>query len=105
MGNFSLLVKKAQSIIETSLVLVAAIIFLLGAFRVGLWYNNELAERQSAYQDTRVEAGSSTTGKWPVYARRNLTEEWALQGGSFPPRGTFSSSNGGIFNRTRRKGA
>ena len=43
MGNSSLTARKAQSIIETSLVLVAAIAFLLGAFRIGLWYNKELA--------------------------------------------------------------
>ena len=98
----SLTAKKAQSIIETSLILVAAIAFLLGAFRIGLWYNNELAERQSAYQNSRVEAGSSTTGKWPVYARRGLTEEWVLGGGEFPPEGTLTGGGGGS-GRTRNK--
>lgn len=72
--------KKAQVIIETVLVLVAGLTFLLGAFRVGLWYNNDLTQRQPAYQDSRVAAGSNQVGKWPVYARVPLTEDWALRG-------------------------
>lgn len=61
--------------------LVAAILLLLGIFRIGLWYHNELAERQPAYQASRVAAGSNEIGKWPVYARRPLTENWVLKGG------------------------
>lgn len=64
--------------------LIGGILFLLGATRIGLWYNSELAERQSAYTQSRVEAGSSNRGKWPVYARRELTDKWVLQGGNFP---------------------
>ena len=64
--------------------LVAAILLLLGIFRIGLWYNNDLAERQPAFQASRVAAGSSEIGKWPVYARRPLTENWVLKGENFP---------------------
>ena len=83
MGNAASRI-KSQSIIETSFMLIAAILLLLGIFRIGLWYNNDLAERQLAYQASRVAAGSSEIGKWPVYARRPLTENWVLKGENFP---------------------
>ena len=75
--------------------LVAAVLLLLGIFRIGLWYHNELAERQPAYQASRVAAGSNEIGKWPVYARRPLTEKWVLKGGNnFPP--AQQAGGGGI---------
>lgn len=84
MGNASSSNTKSQSIIETSFMLVAAILLLLGILRISLWYNNDLAERQPAYQASRVAAGSSEIGKWPVYSRRPLAEDWALKGENFP---------------------
>lgn len=63
--------------------LVAAILLLLGIVRVSLWFNSEIAQRQSAYNATRLEAGSDTKGVWPVYTRKNLTEGWVLGGQSF----------------------
>jgi hypothetical protein len=69
--------------------LVAAVLFLLGIWRIGLWYNNELAERQPAYQASRVEAGSKDYDDdpepvWPVYSRRPLTDNWVVRGEEFP---------------------
>lgn len=84
MGNTASRQIKSQSIIETSFMLIAAILLLLGIARIGLWYNNELAERQPAYQASRMAAGSSEIGKWPVYSRRPLTENWVLKGENFP---------------------
>ena|SRR3989338_7061244 len=94
MGNSSSINKKSQSIIETSFMFIAAILLLLGIFRIGLWYHNELAERQPAYQASRVAAGSSEIGKWPVYARRPLTENWVLKGEDFPS--AQQAAGGGI---------
>lgn len=95
MGNPALIKNiKSQSMLEVSFILIAGILFLLGVFRIGLWYNNELAERQPAYTDSRVEAGSDTVGMWPIYARRPLTGEWVLEGHEFPPEGTFNSDGG-----------
>lgn len=95
MGNSALIKNiKSQSMIEFGLILIAGIFFLFGVFRIGLWYNVGLAERQPAYTESRVEAGSNTVGMWPIYARRPLTEEWVLEGHEFPPEGTFTSDGG-----------
>ena len=103
MENSSLIAKKiarkAQSIIETSLVLVAAIIFLLGAFRIGLWYNKELSQRQPAYNATRLAAGSSEPGEWPVYAPGNLTEGWVLEGRNLSIGSQIAGTGGTIIDR------
>lgn len=69
--------------------LVAAMLFFLGIWRISLWYNNELAERQPAYQESRVEAGSKdydddSQPVWPVYSRRPLTDNWVVEGEEFP---------------------
>jgi hypothetical protein len=94
--------KKAQSIAESSLMLVAAVLFFLGIWRIGLWYNNEVAERQSAYQASRVDAGSDEIGQWPIYTRRPLTENWVLGGEEFPLPAQPSIGNGGGPGRERR---
>lgn len=99
MGNASSRRIKAQSIVEASLMMAAAITLLLGIVRTGLWYNNELAERQPAYNESRVRAGSSNIGEWPVYSRRPLTEDWVLKGENFP---SHSQGKGGGILGDRR---
>lgn len=81
--------------------LVAALLLLLGIFRIGLWYHNELAERQPAYQESRVAAASNEIGKWPVYSRRPLTEDWVLKGESFPVAGAGPTVTAGASGRDR----
>lgn len=48
---------KGQSIIETTVALVALFIFLFGVARVFVWVNRSMVERQEAYQATRVVGG------------------------------------------------
>jgi len=76
--------------------LVAAILLLLGIVRISLWFNSEIAQRQSAYNATRLEAGSDIKGKWPVYARKNLTEGWVLGAESFTNQSGGKTSGEGI---------
>lgn len=94
--------QKAQSIAESALMLVAAMMFFLGIWRIGLWYNNEMAERQSAYQASRVDAGSDEIGQWPVYTRRPLTESWTLGGEEFPQPAPEVPGDGSVPGRVRR---
>lgn len=81
--------------------LVAAILLLLGIVRISLWFNSEIAQRQSAYNATRLEAGSDIKGEWPVYARKNLTEGWVLGGQSFTNQSGGKTSGEGITSGNR----
>jgi hypothetical protein len=84
--------------------LVAVVLFFLGIWRIGLWYNNEVAERQSAYQASRVDAGSDEIGQWPIYTRRPLTDSWVVRGEEFPPAAPSVVGNGGDPGRERSGG-
>lgn len=101
MGNPALTGHRAQSFLESSFMLVAAILLLLGIVRVSLWFNSEIAQRQSAYNATRLEAGSDTKGEWPVYARKNLTEAWVLGGQSFTNQSGGKTKGKGITSGSR----
>ena len=92
MGNAALKSIKSQSLIEATMMMVAGIILLLGVFRIGLWYNNEVSERQPAYNSTRLTAGNDQPGEWPVYRRGKLTEDWVFGRGDFEP-GTEQDGN------------
>ncbi|MDD4907721.1 MAG: hypothetical protein PHJ00_01505 [Candidatus Omnitrophica bacterium] len=72
--------KKAQVTLETALVFVALIMLLYGSVNIWLWFNRNLAERQPPYNQTRVTAGSSNPGQWPVSSQKPLTESWVFQG-------------------------
>ena len=101
MGNPALTGRKAQSFLEASFMLVAAILLLLGIVRISLWFNSEIAQRQSAYNATRLNAGSDVKGEWPVYARKNLTEGWVLGGQSFTRQSGGRTSGEGITSGNR----
>jgi len=101
MGNSALIGCKAQSFLEASFMLVAAILLLLGIVRISLWFNSEIAQRQSAYNATRLEAGSDIKGEWPVYARKNLTEGWILGGQSFTNQSGGQTTGEGITSGNR----
>ncbi len=72
--------KKAQVTLETALVFVALIMLLSGSVNIWLWFNRNLAERQPPFNQTRVAAGSTNVGQWPVSSQRPLTEQWVFQG-------------------------
>lgn len=103
MGNSSSVNRKAQSLLEASFMLVAAIIMVLGITRIGLWYNSNIAQRQPEYNATRLESAgedSGEIGQWPVYERRNLTEDWVLKGENFGDSKTVQKSGGDFDNRS-----
>ena len=81
MGNATLIKdKKAQVTLEAALTFVALVRLLYGSMNIWLWFNRNLAERQPPYNQTRVAAGSSNPGQWPVSRQRPLTEQWVFQG-------------------------
>lgn len=77
MGNSSrtIINNKAQVTVEVALVFVAIIMLLFGVLNIWLNFNQNLVERQPPYNATRVEAGSSNPGVWPVSQQTSLTEE------------------------------
>lgn len=103
MGNSSLIDRKAQSFLEANFMLVAAIIMVLGITRIGLWYNSNIAQRQPEYNNSRLESAGEDTGdigQWPVYERRNLTEDWVLKGRNFGGRKSVQKNGGDFDNRS-----
>ncbi len=72
--------RKAQVTLETALVFVALIMLLYGSVNIWLWFNKNLAQRQPPYNQTRVAAGSSDPGQWPVSSQTPMTESWVFQG-------------------------
>jgi hypothetical protein len=52
---------KAQVVLETALVLIAATIFLVGTIKIWAWFGRQYVGRWSAYERTRVTAGKVTT--------------------------------------------
>lgn len=49
---------QAQASIEMTLGLLAALLLLLGSFKVFLWMNERLVTRQMQYENSRVQAAS-----------------------------------------------
>jgi len=72
--------KKAQVTLESALAFIALIMLLYGSVNIWLWFNRNLAERQPPYNQTRVAAGSSNPGQWPVSSQRPITESWVFEG-------------------------
>jgi len=66
--------KKAQVSVEVALVFVVLIMLLYGILQFWLNFNQNLVQRQPPYNSTRVAAGSSEPGKWPVSTQQPLTE-------------------------------
>ncbi len=67
--------KEAQVSVEVALVFVAVIMLLFGILQFWLNFNQNLVQRQPSYNSSRVAAGSSEPGKWPVSSQKPLTEE------------------------------
>ncbi|MCX5711220.1 MAG: hypothetical protein NT060_04625 [Candidatus Omnitrophica bacterium] len=51
---------RGQGTIETVMAFIILVLILGGMMNIWFWFNNQLVERQVAYNDTRVNAG---TGK------------------------------------------
>lgn len=82
MGDASLRIKdkRAQVSVEVALVFVAIILLLYGILQFWLNFNQNLVQRQPPYNASRVTAGSSEPGKWPVSTQQPLTEESVFGG-------------------------
>jgi len=90
MGNFILRISKAQAVLETSIIFVMAILFLLGIIRIWVWAEGQIIGRQIVYNNSRVLAG--TVGRenvdekplyWPIYHPKPLKESWAIPSSPF----------------------
>ena len=72
--------KRAQVSVEVALVFVAIIMLLFGILQFWLNFNQNLVQRQPPYNASRVAAGSSDPGRWPVSTQQPLTEESVFGG-------------------------
>lgn len=82
MANRSRQVKtKGQAVLEVAIVLIVIMVFLFGIVHIWLWANKQFPERQVAYNNSRIIAGTSGDIHllmWPVYKPGNLTIEEAV---------------------------
>lgn len=75
------ILKKGQSTLETTFVMILVTLLLGGILNIWLWANNQMVKRQKRYNETRVAAGTSAdayTLQWPVYTPDALAEEKVL---------------------------
>jgi hypothetical protein len=73
--------KKGQGILELALTFVIVTALVGGIFKIWLWANNQIVERQVAYNKSRVDAGNAVDGytlRWPVYTPPQLKEDDVL---------------------------
>lgn len=72
--------KDGQVTVEVALVFVALILLLFGILKFWLNFNENLVQRQPPYNASRVTAGSSEPGQWPVSSQKALTESSVFGG-------------------------
>lgn len=77
--------KKGQGMIETSLAMVIVLLLFGGMFKIWMWGNRQIVERQVRYNATRITAGTSADNYksvWgpEVYTPPELTEDDVLLG-------------------------
>lgn len=73
--------KKGQGILETTFVLIIAVLLLGGILNIWLWANKQMVMRQKRYNESRVTAGTSAdiyVRQWPVYSPEELAEDKVL---------------------------
>lgn len=73
--------KKGQGTLETTFVLIIALLLLGGILNIWLWANKQLVVRQKRYNESRVTAGTSSdtyVRQWPVYTPEELAEDKVL---------------------------
>ncbi len=73
--------KKAQSMLETTIIFIVSILFLGGIFNIWVWGNKQIVQRQARYNESRVQAGTSVDTyelQWPLQRSEELKEEKVL---------------------------
>ena len=81
MGYFRLINKRGQSSIETAIAFLVTILLFGAIFKIWIWGNKQVVERNKEYQDTRVAAGTSRQDYrlvWPPEKPEELREEEVL---------------------------
>lgn len=63
---------QGQASIEFSLAFIIALLFLVLTARVFVWFGGSMLRRQIAYENSRVEAGSTNPGKGDFYKTPKL---------------------------------
>jgi len=71
---------QAQSSLELAVAFVTVMAFFVGMVRIWSWSNTQMVARVPAYNSSRVAAGSTHPGAWPVYTPSKLTDEWVFGG-------------------------
>jgi len=72
--------RKAQAMLEVTLIFIVGLYLFFGIMGMWLWGDKQLAQRQPAYNSTRVQAGTIEPGEdskkplvWPVYTPEELS--------------------------------
>lgn len=70
--------RKSQAMLEVTLIFIVGLYLFFGIMGVWLWGDKQLAQRQPAYNSTRVQAGSLASSDdkdlvWPVYTPEELS--------------------------------
>ena len=68
---------KGQGTIETAVIFIVLILLFGGIFNIWVWGNKQIVQRQIAYNQSRVEAGTSSDTyqlQWPLQRAENLQE-------------------------------
>lgn len=72
---------RGQAVLEVAIVLIVIMMFFFGIVHIWLWANRQFPERQVAYNNSRIIAGTSGPIHllmWPVYKPARLTVEEAV---------------------------
>jgi hypothetical protein len=72
---------KGQSSLETLVIFVVTVLLFGGIFNIWIWGNKQIVQRQKNYNNSRVEAGTSTIDyelKWPLQRAEELKEDKVL---------------------------
>lgn len=83
--------EKAQVILETCFIFVAMALFLFGILGIWLWFNVDVADRSTAFNETRLRAGRNPDRYvlgGPIiledyFSSRPITEDWVFAKGEF----------------------
>ena len=69
-----------QVIVELMIIFLVVSVFIIGVVRLWVWSNSHFANRQPAYEETRLSAGSSEPGRSWDYTPGELTDDWVFKG-------------------------
>jgi len=66
--------KKAQAILEFSMVFILVAALILGLLGLWAWSKDNIPARQDAFEDTRIKAGEKATPGYPECDNRTVFE-------------------------------